>query len=273
MTTWIDTATAKLHAALAHAAAGEPFDWDTLGPDPWPTLIPDDLEDVTGQTFIWPGPVYPEWPEPPGADATFTEIKRYACIQVKAEAYLQTDKADDELPEILRLPPAQAWALAEHVYDVTYGPGPDTSFNPYTPSTRSTWNPYAWAPYRWLNPDRPAEPTWATHWINTLPGSTFELTETRFTPPAPAGSRLRAPADGQDHEGLPDPPRARPRRDHRLRLPPRIQPRWPQPTGRGATLPPWFWTVLVVPGIVIWAVLAWLFYEEYRDWMSRRRKR
>lgn len=135
-TIWIDTVTAKLRQALAHAAAGEPFDWDKLGPNPWPTLIPDTLELATNRPFTWPGPRYPGWPEPPGADASFAEIKHYACVQVMAEAYLLAD-VESELPDWARLTSTRAWTLAESVYNTVYSPFPV-----------GQWDPYAWQPYQ-----------------------------------------------------------------------------------------------------------------------------
>ena len=134
---WIVSVTAKLRAALGHAAAGEPFEWEQLGPDPQFPLLPESLGLAPSQKFTWPGPVYPGWPEPPGPDATYAEIKRYACIQVIAEAYLQSNEEATDLPEVLRLSPSRAWTLAESVYEAVYGTGPD-----------ERWDPYGWQPYR-----------------------------------------------------------------------------------------------------------------------------
>lgn len=133
MTAWIDTIAAKLRTALAHAAAGKPFDWEQLGPDPQFPVLPESLELVSSQEFTWPGPVYPDWPQPPGPDATYAEIKHYACIKIMAEAYLQCDQ-DSDLPEWMRLTSARAWTLAASVYRTSW--------------TDERWDPYAWQPYR-----------------------------------------------------------------------------------------------------------------------------
>jgi hypothetical protein len=57
-----------------------------------------------------------EWPEPPGPDLSLEEIKRYASVRLAADYFTAIDEASG-WPEELKLSPAEAWALAEDVYD------------------------------------------------------------------------------------------------------------------------------------------------------------
>lgn len=66
-----------------------------------------------------PGPMRPGWPAPPGPDATWDEIRRYANLQATADYFMTFDenavKQGLMRPE-WRMTPQQAWKAAEEFW-------------------------------------------------------------------------------------------------------------------------------------------------------------
>lgn len=113
---WIAAIREKFRAALIHAAHGADFDWDLYGPDGWPDPAPEADELWPPEGSAWPGPNHPAWPDPPGLDAGYEQIKRYANTQAIADMLMGYDEAFN-LPTELWLSPEEAWRLAEKAYD------------------------------------------------------------------------------------------------------------------------------------------------------------
>jgi hypothetical protein len=115
---WIHEVEQKLHAALALAAQGRTCNWPThnYSRDPgapygWPILI-EPMEPTE------PQPLRKGFPPVPGPGATFEEIKRYANVAGRADAYLRFDKAH-QVPDEWRFSPAEAWAVAEKDHELS----------------------------------------------------------------------------------------------------------------------------------------------------------
>lgn len=57
-----------------------------------------------------------QWPDPPGPDATYEDLKRYITVRATAGYFLAIDEAAD-WPAELKLSPVEAWALAEETWE------------------------------------------------------------------------------------------------------------------------------------------------------------